>query len=254
VPHIDADGLRMHVQELGLPGAPPVVMFHGLFTGNLAAWYFSAAPAVSRDHRVRLVDLRGHGLSERPATGYDEHSMVADAAAVTADLPPFAVVGHSYGALLALRLHLAHPGRVTALVLVDPPLGRADEDGRGTTARATSARWRTWDEGPTAQVQALLEETSILEDLDAERPIEDDELRAITAPTRFLFGRTSPWRDGADRVRHVRPDLRCDVLDGGHDLQLDAKAEVTATIIEHLAGPSVGPEDEDEPEEEVAYG
>jgi pimeloyl-ACP methyl ester carboxylesterase len=246
VPHLDADGLRMHVQELGPPGAPPVVMFHGLFTGNLAAWYFSAAPSVAATHRVRLVDLRGHGLSDRPPTGYDGPSMVADAAAVTADLAPFAAVGHSYGALLAMRLAAAHPGRVTSLVLVEPPLGPAGREGRGSTAAATSARWSSsWKEGPSEQVEALVAETSILADLDAEVPVSDDELRGIDVPARFLFGRESPWRDGAERVRRVRPDLGCDVLAGGHDLQLDAKAEVTAAIVQHLA---------EGHEDEVAYG
>jgi pimeloyl-ACP methyl ester carboxylesterase len=259
VPHLDgSDGVRLHVQELGPVGAPPVVMLHGLFTGNLAAWYFSAGPAVAKaGHRVRLVDLRGHGLSDRPATGYDEHSMVADAAAVTADLAPFAVVGHSYGALLALRLALAHPERVTSLVLVEPPLGPAGRDGKGSTAGATSARWRTWDDGPSDQVKALLDETSLLADLDAERPVADDELRAIAVPTLFLFGSESPWRDGAERVKAVRPDLPCTVLFGGHDLQLDAKAEVTEATVAHVlaAGgraPS-GPEEPDD-DDEVAYG
>jgi len=228
-------------------------MFHGLFTGNLAAWYFSAAPTVARSHRVRLVDLRGHGLSDRPPTGYDGPSMVADAAAVTADLEPFAVVGHSYGALLALRLALAHPERVTSLVLVEPPLGPAGRVGRGSTAAATSNRWQSaWQDGPSEQVQALVDETSILADLDAEQPVGDDELRAIAVPALFLFGTESPWCDGADRVRQVRPDLGCQVLPGGHDLQLDAKPEVSAAIVEHLSGEVLADDGADE--DEVAYG
>lgn len=257
MPHLDAGDVRLHVQELGPAAADPVVMFHGLFTGNLAAWYFTAAPAVAATRRVRLVDLRGHGLSDRPATGYDGPTMVADAAAVTADLAPFAAVGHSYGALLAMRLAAAHPGRVTSLVLVEPPLGPAGRDGRGSTAAATSERWSSsWKEGPSEQVEALVRETSILADLDAERPVADDELRAIGVPTRFLFGSSSPWCDGAERVRAVRPDLACEVLPGGHDLQLDAKAEVAAAIVAHLAA-EPEPEPEIEPEiepEEVPYG
>jgi pimeloyl-ACP methyl ester carboxylesterase len=257
MPHLQAtDGVRLHVQELGPSGAAPVVMFHGLFTGNLAAWWFSAGPAVAKaGHRVRMVDLRGHGLSDRPPTGYDGPTMVADALAVTDDLTPFAAVGHSYGALLALRLALAHPDRVTSLVLVEPPLGPAGRDGRGSAAAATSARWRTWDDGPSDQVRALLDETSILADLDGERPVADDELRAIAVPALFLFGSESPWRDGADRVEAVRPDLGCQTLFGGHDLQLDAKAEVTEATVAHLAGrPPHDGEDHDDTDDEVAYG
>lgn len=284
MPYLDTPALRFHVQELGPPDGAPVVMFHGLFSGNLAAWYFSSAPAVAATHRVRLVDLRGHGLTERPATGYDRQTMIGDALAVTADLDPFVAVGHSYGALLALRLANAHPDRVAGLVLVDPPLGTGSRE-RGRTADrwvASLARaaesgdssegidpdGRQADQGeakgPAGQVDALLAETSILADLDAEEPIGDAELRAPQVPMLFLFGRDSAWAPGADRVRRVRPDVDCRVLAGGHDLQLDNKAEVTAAITTFLATlptphdlpPERGVEEvhEVEEHEEVPYG
>lgn len=99
----------------------PVVMLHELFTGSAASWFFTIAPAVARTRRVRLPDWRGHGMSERTATGYGAAAMAADLAELTADLPPFAIAGHGHGASVAVRFALAHPGRVTRLALIDPP-------------------------------------------------------------------------------------------------------------------------------------
>ena len=75
--YVRARGTRFHVVELGADtGLPPVVMLHGLFTGSAASWYFTAAPAIARFRAVRLIDWRGHGLSERTATGYaTEHPL-----------------------------------------------------------------------------------------------------------------------------------------------------------------------------------
>ncbi|RMI29790.1 alpha/beta fold hydrolase, partial [Actinomadura harenae] len=125
--YVRARGVRFHVVDLGRDtGRSPVVMLHGLFTGSAASWFFTSAPALARTRRVRLPDWRGHGLTERTPTGYDTATMADDLAALTADLPPFAIAGHSYGATVAVRFARAHPGRVTALALVDPPFAAAD--------------------------------------------------------------------------------------------------------------------------------
>ena len=120
MPTVTANGLAMHVQELG--AGPPVVMAHGLVIGSLASWYFTAAPELAREHRVRMYDLRGHGRSARPPTGYDTTTLAGDLAALTEDLPAFDLVGHSWGGLVALRFALAHPERVRRLAIVEGPL------------------------------------------------------------------------------------------------------------------------------------
>src|SRR4051812_43114240 len=98
MPFTTARDTRFHMMELasGRTGEP-VVMLHGLFTGSLASWYLTAAPAIAARRRVRLFDWRGHGLSERTRTGYSASAMADDLDALTADLPPFTIVGHSYG-------------------------------------------------------------------------------------------------------------------------------------------------------------
>lgn len=241
MPFVEARGLRFHVQELGRgqgPSGPseretgdgsPVVMLHGLFTGSLASWWFTAAPAVARSHRVRLIDLRGHGLSDCPPTGYDTATMVDDVLALTDDLEPFAVVGHSYGGLLGIRLALARPDRVTRLVCVEAPLVGIRDHGPDDEHDAPSAH-------ASETERRLLTETSILADLRAEPSVTDDDLRAVTVPSLYAFGSQSWCAPAADRVRQVLPEAPCHVLEGGHAIHLDARREVADLLVEFLGG------------------
>lgn len=231
MPFVEARGLRFHVQELGAKGAgSPVVMLHGLFTGSLASWWFTAAPAVARTRRVRLIDLRGHGLTDCPPTGYDTATMVDDVLALTDDLEPFAVVGHSYGGLLGLRLALDHADRVTRMAGIEAPLTGINDRGPDAERDAPSSE-------ATDTERRLLTETSIVADLRAERAVSDDDLRAVTVPSLYVFGSRSWCAPGADRVRRVVPGADCHVLEGGHAIHLDARRQVADLLVDFL-GPA----------------
>ena len=53
------------------PAAPTVVFVHGLVMDNLSSFYYTlAAPLAQAGFGTVLFDLRGHGLSERPPSGY----------------------------------------------------------------------------------------------------------------------------------------------------------------------------------------
>ena len=99
-------------------------MLHGLLTGSMATWYFTAAPTLAETHSVHLFDLRGHGRSERVSSGYDTRTMGADLEALVSlnGETPIDLVGHSYGALVALHFTLKYPDRVRRLALVELPL------------------------------------------------------------------------------------------------------------------------------------
>ncbi|XVQ08971.1 alpha/beta fold hydrolase [Spirillospora sp. CA-255316] len=241
---VHARGVRFHVVDLGAgrpgadprtngPPAEPLVMLHGLFTGSAASWFFTVAPALARTRPVRLPDMRGHGLSERTPTGYDTGTLAADLAALTADLPPFAIAGHSYGAVVAVRFARAHPGRVTRLALIEPPFGGALGGGPdGVPASVRPARGPGRGPGRRGGVRALLERTSVLADLAAEPAVTAAELGALEGlPVLAVAGADSPFRAACDLVGQALPAARRHVLPGGHDLHLTAR---------HLLAPLLG--------------
>jgi pimeloyl-ACP methyl ester carboxylesterase len=246
---VAANGLTFHVQEQG--AGTPVVMLHGLLIGSLASWYFTAAPSLARAHRVRMFDLRGHGMSDRPATGYDTATMATDLDALTRDLDaPFDLVGHSWGALVALRFAMAHPDRVRRLAIVEaplPPSRFAEETGfLGATPdemiaslpeglRTIIAGGRRQAGKLLASLKALAFETSLLADLRAEGDLDDAALRAIAAPTLLLYGDRSSCRGAGERLARVMPGAHLEILAGGHYLHLDAKDALTAALAAHLA-------------------
>jgi 3-oxoadipate enol-lactonase len=95
----------------------PVVLVHGL--GGAASNWVEIAPALARGRRVLVPDLPGHGGSS-PLPGATTLSPFADVVAALAEreeLGRAAVVGHSMGGVVALRLALRHPDAFGALVL-----------------------------------------------------------------------------------------------------------------------------------------
>ena len=77
--------------------------------------------------RVLAADLRGHGLSDSPRTGYELDSLAFDALTVLvangfgidADGPPAVVAGHGLGAMVAATMAALQPDSIAALALVD---------------------------------------------------------------------------------------------------------------------------------------
>lgn len=137
----------LHVRIYGPEDGRPVLALHGV-TGHSARWKViaDALPEL----RILAVDLRGHGRSTwSPPWGIEQH--VTDALAVldAAGWARAAVLGHSFGAAIALHLARTAPDRVERLALLDPALGLdpremflAAEDARvdETFADLTAAR------------------------------------------------------------------------------------------------------------------
>ncbi|MDP6930055.1 MAG: alpha/beta hydrolase [Planctomycetota bacterium] len=251
MPFLRANGLTFHVQSIG--EGSPVVMLHGLLVDNLASWYFTVAPSLARNRRVVMFDLRGHGKSERARDGYSTVSMAGDLSALLDELQidTLDLVGHSFGALVALRFALENPDRVRRLVLVEAPLppSQLEEmvefvqsgpekivqsmpDGMQGALRAGSRRAAKI----ISALKFLLGESSLVADLQAEGDIPDDELRQIACPVLCFYGKNSSCRSVGDRLTRIIPDTRLIELDGGHYLPLEHGATIGEEIGEFLSG------------------
>ena len=108
---VDCRPHRWHVQQIGT--GPDLLLLHG--AGASTHSWRGLAPLLAERHRVTMIDLPGHGftrLGTRNRSGLDP--MAEDIAALlrTLALRPAAIVGHSAGAALALRLSLDAPDAV----------------------------------------------------------------------------------------------------------------------------------------------
>ncbi len=229
---VEANGTLINTLCIG--DGPPVVMVHGLFTASLASWFFTCAPEIARSHSVLLYDLRGHGRSPRTRDGYDVATLAGDLDALTSESAPFALVGHSYGALIAARFTIDSPGRVTRLGLVEAPLNPApiaDLDDElsvlADLARDVRHNAKTPTPRTQASIRALIRETSILSDIRSEEPLPDTCLAQIRIPVLCAYGSRSPYLDAGRHLASVIPDAHLAVLDGGHSLHVDSTSELT---------------------------
>jgi pimeloyl-ACP methyl ester carboxylesterase len=117
---LDLDGLRLHYQQRG--SGPDIVLIHAV-TSNLSVWLFSnVMDVLAREFRVTAYDMRGHGASGAPSTGYTSADMARDLQGLHAalGLSPAVLVGHSYGAVVATHAAAFYPEMVRGLILSDP--------------------------------------------------------------------------------------------------------------------------------------
>jgi len=115
-------GLRLALRRADGPRRP-VLLVHGL-ASNARVWDGVSRRVAAGGHQVIAVDLRGHGRSDAPPTGYDTPTAADDLAALittlglVGDRTPV-VAGQSWGGNVVLELAARPPGRVAALALVD---------------------------------------------------------------------------------------------------------------------------------------
>lgn len=127
---VRAGAVDLAVVEEG-EGGRPLLLVHG-FTGAKEDFEPLFAPLAAAGWHAAAADLRGHGESVKPSgeASYNMDAFVADTLAVADDLgwDQFAVMGHSMGGVVAQRLVLDHPGRVSGLVLMSTFHGPLDID------------------------------------------------------------------------------------------------------------------------------
>ncbi|XVQ08970.1 alpha/beta fold hydrolase [Spirillospora sp. CA-255316] len=262
MPEVIARGNRFHVQTLDPAGAPggaaPVVVFvHGLVMDNLSSFYYTlAAPVAEAGARAVLYDLRGHGRSGRTPTGYGIADAVADLFAVLDALGerrPVHLVANSFGGVIALNAALARPGRVAGLVLVEAygPSERPAEwtesmlNTLGKSAlvleyerladQLLSIGWRRHGR-QAATADALVNGTSLLEDLAAVEPVAPGALAALSCPVLAVYGEHSDMGEAGRLLRRSVPDCTLHTLAGhAHSVLSEGTAELLEVMLPWLS-------------------
>jgi pimeloyl-ACP methyl ester carboxylesterase len=117
---INTNGTMLHVRVGG--SGPAVILLHGY--GETGDMWAPLAVELARDHRVIVPDLRGLGLSARPAGGYDKKTQGADIAGVLDALHVGQVdlVTHDIGNMVGFSFAAENRARVRHFVLMDAPI------------------------------------------------------------------------------------------------------------------------------------
>jgi pimeloyl-ACP methyl ester carboxylesterase len=227
MPLATLNGNKFHYWQLG--SGPDLALLHGL-GGNLSVWHFGAVPKLRSSFRTLTYDLRGHGRSEMPSTGYTTRDGAYDLLALLDHLgvERTHLAGHSYGADIVLHFAMLFPDRVNRVVVIDPMLPfmyeRYREDGW--------EGWRYWAEmlteltgqeiprehwsdlrymlnvsfevpilfGPfrgrprdKIPITRLLSDTTIMADYEQFDELVVENLHKITSPTLLLYEDKSPF-------------------------------------------------------------
>ncbi|WP_084316947.1 alpha/beta fold hydrolase [Actinospica robiniae] len=263
------EGAALHVLEDGEPGAPTLLLIHGL--GACTAWWDPVVPTLARSHHVIRVDLLGHGASTSPDTGYEISAQARRIGAVLDRLGVGRVavaVGHSTGGNVATALAEERPELVAALALIDTGPNMAADTSDNALSRLLfrpfpgALLWRLFTSAivrkslssaftrPVKPPKALAEGArgmthhALASTADAsmeylfDRPI-PERLRRLGLPVLVIFGsadkRWSP--SSADAYRNV-PDARVEVLPGvGHTPMYEDPRRTCELLTEFAAAP-----------------
>lgn len=251
--------------EVALDGSgPPLVFIHGYacthdlwrqqFTHFSSAW------------RCVAYDLRGHGGSSAPATGYGIQDHTRDVLRVmdSLQIPSACLIGMSMGGGIALSAALDHPGRVNRLVLASSTLGGLPWEeamwsyfrGFETQAREVGVQLavdRVWMKGPLfhgirrfpalqGRVRQMAERFSganIFDRASYPRPAvsDRDRLGQVACPTLVLRGELDPpeFIRRSNLLAEGIPGARLEVIaDSGHFVNLEAAPAFNRAVADFL--------------------
>jgi pimeloyl-ACP methyl ester carboxylesterase len=116
------EGVKVHYESYG-SGEEALVFIHG-WTCDLTFW--RGQEPVYSTHRSLLIDLPGHGESDKPQTAYPSEffARAIDAVLADAQVDRVVLIGHSLGAGIAYTFLRLYPEKVKSLVVVDAYVSR----------------------------------------------------------------------------------------------------------------------------------
>jgi pimeloyl-ACP methyl ester carboxylesterase len=269
------DGVALNCFEAG--SGPPIILIHGWRQSG--ALFVHQIEELSSSNRVLVLELRGHGRSERPAVAFTVARLAKDLAEVLSllGLRDCVLLGHSMGcAVIWSYLELFGQDRLRGLILVDQPArmlinARApaseNEAAGGLFSAAELEGLYNAIRSPirsTGFVDRML--TGLLSSADREWLIEENMalppalaaelffnlsmadwrsvITRITLPTLIIGGRasTTPWRSQA-WIHSVIPDSRFEIFEadegGGHLMFLENPTKFNKLVTDFLNQPVV---------------
>lgn len=275
---VNIDGLNVFYREAGSPDSPAVLLLHGFPTSS--HMFRDLIPQLAAQYHVIAPDLPGFGFSDAPSREQFRYSFENLAKTVgsfteAVGLHRFALYIFDYGAPVGLRLALAHPERISAIISQN---GNAYEEGLSEGWNPIQKYWKE----PTPQNRTALKsflapeatkwqythgvadasrvapESYTLDTALLARPGNDEMqldlfldyasnvalypkfqtyFRTKRPPVLAVWGRNDPFflPAGAEAFRRDSPDAEIHFFDTGHFALETHASEIGATILDFLA-------------------
>ena len=149
---VEADGVRVFYRAAGDTTAPVVLLLHGFPASSFM--FRELIPRLADHYRVIAPDLPGFGFTEVPAErkykySFDGLASTLEAFTKALKIDRYAIYVFDYGAPTGLRLAMAHPERVTAIISQN---GNAYEEGLGDAWAPIRKYWAS----PTAENREVI--------------------------------------------------------------------------------------------------
>lgn len=235
------NGIAVHVQILepahGEGTGRTAVLLHGMGSDSLASWYFTlATPLSEAGLRVVMYDLRGHGRSERPATGYRLDDFVDDLAALLAEVGayrPVYLLGNSFGGTIAFGYAARYPDRVAGVATIEsaPPTEGWIKRVVLRLERAT-AGVNVHNGSQLRAAREVLSATTLVRDISTSALPGNEQLARIDCPVLCVYGGQSGVAAMAPVVRRLLPQARTVVVPGRrHSLLVDEPEAVRRLVM-----------------------
>jgi len=227
------------------------VIFESGFATGMGTWR-KVAPEVAKSARVVTYSRAGLGSSDarpEPRTIL-QSSLELDQLIASARLqPPFILVGHSYGGLLARAFAVRHPGQVAGMVLVDPADERFNPALRRLDAKRAADDDRQFDALVPANLrpelkllQPVLDSGVLPAPLDGKLPdvpvVVLTSVQQVEKPEFFLQSveAVAIKRDlHADFLRQFSDGSQVQTLKSGHNIQQEEPELVIAAVNKVIA-------------------
>lgn len=270
---VELDGLRIFYREAGPVDAPVLLLLHGYPSSS--HYFRRLMPLLAERYRLIAPDLLGFGGSDAPghvswAYSFDRLAEVLEGFVAKLGLTHYALYIFDYGAPVGMRLALAHPERITAIISQNGNLYR---EGLGPDWKLWERYWQVPSAENRAAMRTLLDpqrlkqlyltgardpalvapEAWLLHDALLARPGNDElqldlfldyrrnvelypafqaYLRTQRPPLLAVWGRHDPvfLPAGAEAFRRDLPEAEVHFLEAGHFV-LETEAEAVAVLI-----------------------
>jgi pimeloyl-ACP methyl ester carboxylesterase len=231
---------------------PFIVLTHG-FSATSQMWR-GQIDALSKDHRLVLWDMRGHGRSDYPddPNEYSEKATVEDIAALldAVGTKKAIVGGLSLGGYMSMAFYSAYPDRVTALLIIDTGPGFRNDEAReawNKNALATASKLETVGLSllqSTSPERATSEHRSSRGLVNAARGMLTqrnanviNSLPGIAVPSLVIVGANdAPFLNAADYMAKRIPGAQKMVIPGaGHASNIDQPGIFNKAVLDFLS-------------------